>query len=164
MKKLILLFVLFLSTQMLKAQQADMVLTGGNIITLKNKGARAEALAIKDGKILAVGTNAEVLKFKGKTTRVVPLKGQTVIPGFNDVHQHPAPVYEFKELYAVLKLDTVSSMKNLDQPVLKRKAAITPKGMLNRGVGYNETKLGGQPIRDSLDKAIHPASYIRSAM
>jgi predicted amidohydrolase YtcJ len=152
MKKLILLFVLFLSTQMLKAQQADMVLTGGNIITLKNKGARAEALAIKDGKILAVGTNAEVLKFKGKTTRVVPLKGQTVIPGFNDVHQHPAPVYEFKELYAVLKLDTVSSMKNLIS-LLKRKAAITPKGMLIQGVGYNETKLGGQPIRDSLDKA-----------
>lgn len=80
-----------------------------------------------------------------------------MVPGFNDVHQHPAPIYLFKQPYAVLKLDTVSSMKSLIA-LLRRKADITPKGMLISGVGYNETKLGGQPIRDSLDKAssTHP--------
>jgi len=82
----------------------------------------------------------------------VDLDGKTVVPGFNDVHMHPAPIYTFDKPWAVLKLDTVTSMKNLIA-LLKAKAAITPKGVLIRGVGYNETKLGGQPIRDSLDKA-----------
>lgn len=97
--------------------------------------------------------------FIGKTTKVIDLKGKTVLPCFNDFHQHPAPVYTFDKPYAVLELDTVSSMKNLIV-LLKKKAAITPKIMLIRGVGYNETKLGGELIRDSLDKALtdHPIS------
>ena len=152
MKKLITLSFLLIFGVAAQAQQADLVLTGGNIITLKEKGHRAQAVAIKDGHILAIGSNADVLKYAGKATRKIELNGKTVIPGFNDVHQHPAPVYPFSAPYSVLKLDTVSSMKNL-LALLRRKAAITPKGMLIRGVGYNETKLGGQPIRDSLDKA-----------
>lgn len=157
MKKLIALSLLLLAGLAVNAQQADLVLTGGNIITLKQKGDRASAVAIKDGKILAIGSDKQIAKYTGKTTRVIALHGKTVMPGFNDVHQHPAPVYTFDKPYAVLKLDTVSSMKNLIS-LLKRKAAITPKGMLIQGVGYNETKLGGQPIRDSLDKAssVHP--------
>ncbi|NHA02353.1 amidohydrolase [Mucilaginibacter sp. HC2] len=136
----------------LKAQQADLVLLNGKVITLQHKGDRSQAVAIKGGNIIAVGTNAAIKKYIGTHTQTVQLNGQTVIPGFNDVHQHPAPVYAFEEPYATLELDTVSSMKNLIS-LLKRKAAITPKGMLIRGVGYNETQLGGQPIRDSLDKA-----------
>jgi len=132
--------------------KADLVLTNGNIVTLKVKGDRARGLAISAGKIIAVGSNDDIRKFVGPGTKVIDLHGKTVLPGFNDVHQHPAPVYTFDKPYAVLELDTVSSMKNLIA-LLKRKAAITPKGMLIRGVGYNETKLGGQPIRDSLDKA-----------
>ena len=152
MKKLTLILLLLIAANILSAQQADIVLTNGNIITLKNKGDRAEAIAIKGSTILAVGSNQDIKKYTGQDTKVIDLKGQTVIPGFNDVHQHPAPVYSFEEPYATLELDTVSSMKNLIA-LLKRKAAITPKGMMIRGVGYNETKLGGQPIRDSLDKA-----------
>lgn len=152
MKKIVFFPLLLLLIKTVAAQQADLVLTGGNVITLKQKGDRAEGIAIKDGKILAVGSDLQVSKYIGKGTRVVALKGKTVVPGFNDVHQHPAPVYTFEKQYAVLKLDTVSSMKNLIG-LLKRKAAILPKGMLIQGVGYNETKLGGQPIRDSLDMA-----------
>jgi len=144
------LFILVFTN--IHAQDADLVLTNGNIVTLKLKGDRAQALAIKGGKIIAVGGNMEIEKFISANTKVIDLKGKTVVPGFNDVHQHPAPVYTFEKPYAVLKLDTVTSMKNLIA-LLKKKAEITPKGMLIRGVGYNETKLGGQPIRDSLDKA-----------
>src|SRR6201996_6181351 len=144
-------FLVLLCTN-IYAQDADLVLKNGNIITLKNKGDRAQALAIKDEKIISVGSNDDISKFIGANTKVIDLKGKTVVPGFNDVHQHPAPIYTFEKPYSVLKLDTVTSMKNLIV-LLKRKAAITPKGVLIRGVGYNETKLGGQPIRDSLDKA-----------
>ncbi|HEY2582594.1 MAG TPA: amidohydrolase [Mucilaginibacter sp.] len=153
MKKLTLLFLLlFIVANGLFAQQADLVLTNGNVITLKQKGDRAQAIAMQNNTILAVGSNQDIKKYIGQNTKVIDLKGKTVTPGFNDVHQHPAPVYAFEELYAALELDTVSSMKNLIA-LLKRKAAIMPKGMMIRGVGYNETKLGGQPIRDSLDKA-----------
>jgi len=157
MKWIFLAVIIFLQLPSSYAQQADLVLTNGNIVTLKVKGDRAQALAVKGDKIIAVGSNATIGKFIGKGTKIINLKGKTVLPGFNDVHQHPAPLYTFEKPYAVLKLDTVTSMKNLIT-LLKKKAAITPKGMLIRGVGYNETKLGGQPIRDSLDKAstYHP--------
>jgi len=151
-KALIAAIFLFIAPACLFAQQADLVLHNGNIITIKNKGDRAQAIAIKGHTILAVGSNDEVKKYIGTNTKMIDLAGRTVIPGFNDVHQHPAPIYPFEAVYATVELDTVSSMKNLIA-LLKRKAAITPKGMLIRGVGYNETKLGGQPIRDSLDKA-----------
>jgi predicted amidohydrolase YtcJ len=138
-------------------QSADLVLWKGNIITLQSNGHRAEALAIQGDRIIATCTNAEVEKFITVKTKVIDLKGRTVIPGFNDVHQHPYPIYDWDKPYANLRLDTVSSMKNLIA-LIKRKAAITPKGMLIKGVGYNELKLGGQPIRDSLDLATtdHP--------
>jgi len=152
LKKITIFLFLLIPAAGLFAQQADLVLSGGNIITLKQKGDRAQAIAIKDGLVLATGSSDDIKKYIGQNTKVIQLNGQTVIPGFNDVHQHPAPVYAFEEPYATLELDTVSSMKNLIS-LLKRKAAITPKGLMIRGVGYNETKLGGQPIRDSLDKA-----------
>jgi predicted amidohydrolase YtcJ len=157
--KYLSLFIAVLFCTNVFAQKADLVLMKGNIVTLKVKGDRAHAIAIKGEKIIAVGSDKYIKTFIGKTTKVVNLNGKTVVPGFNDVHQHPAPIYTFDKPYAVLKLDTVSSMKNLIA-LLKKKAAITPKGMLIRGVGYNETKLGGEPIRDSLDKASteHPIS------
>lgn len=138
-------------------QQADLVLENGKIITLAKVGDRAEAVAIKDNLIIATGTNESIQKFITTSTKVIDLHGKTVLPGFNDVHQHPAPVYDWDKPYASLRLDTVSSMRSLIN-LLKRKAAITPKGMMITGVAYNEVKLGGQPIRDSLDKATtdHP--------
>jgi predicted amidohydrolase YtcJ len=152
LKIIVLAMALLIAPFCLLAQDADLVLTNGNIITIKQKGDRAQAIAIKDHNILAVGSNAAIKKYIGAGTKVIDLKGRTVTPGFNDVHQHPEAVYPFEAPYATLELDTVSSMKSLIA-LLKRKAAITPKGMLIRGVGYNETRLGGQPIRDSLDKA-----------
>jgi len=151
-KRIAIALLLLATHACLFAQQADLVLNNGNIITIKQKGDRAQAIAIKGNTIVAVGSNEEIKKYIGRSTRVIDLKGRTVTPGFNDPHQHPAPIYSFEAPYAELELDTVSSMKNLIA-LLKRKAAITPKGMLIRGVGYNETHLGGQPIRDSLDKA-----------
>lgn len=154
--KRILLFFAACSVQFCFAQKADLILTNGNIITMNN-GSRCEAIAVKDGNILDAGTDTDLKALIGPQTRIIDLNKKTVIPGFNDVHQHPFPVYGWEKLYATLRLDTVASMKSLIA-LLKRKAAVTPKGMLIRGVGYNELKLGGQPIRDSLDLATteHP--------
>ncbi len=67
---------------------ADLAILNANIITLDTKNPRAKALAIKDGKIVAVGSNQEVHKFISNRTRVVDVKGNTVIPGFVDCHVH----------------------------------------------------------------------------
>ncbi|HEV2478836.1 MAG TPA: amidohydrolase family protein, partial [Puia sp.] len=145
------LFLVLFCTPVL-AQKAEFVLVNANVITLRSAGDRASAVAVGGGTILAVGDRAAVAGFIGPGTKVLDLHGETVVPGFNDVHQHPAPVYLWDKPYAVLELDTVTSMTNLIA-LLKRKAAVTPKGMIIRGTAYNEYKLGAQPTREFLDKA-----------
>lgn len=146
-------FLLLLSFRVpAQTTPADVVLINGNIITLRASGDRAQALAIAGTMILAVGDARSVQPYIGPATKVIDLKGQTVVPGFNDVHQHPAPVYAWDRPYAQLELDTVSSMASLIA-LLRQKVAVTPKGMLIRGHGYNELRLGHQPTRDFLDQA-----------
>ena len=70
------------------AQAPDTVLVNGKIATLDAKGSFAEALAIRDGRIVAVGPSAKVKPLVAKTTRVIDLKGRTVIPGLIDSHMH----------------------------------------------------------------------------
>ncbi len=71
---------------------ADTIYTGGNIITVNDAAPSAEALAVKDGKILAVGAKADVLETKGNATKLVDLGGKTLIPGFVDAHGHLSQV------------------------------------------------------------------------
>lgn len=70
------------------ADPADAIYHGGDIVTIDDKNPTAEALAVKGGKIAAVGTKADVLKLKGDTTKLIDLKGKTLLPGFLDGHSH----------------------------------------------------------------------------
>src|SRR5688572_10923626 len=67
---------------------ADFVFKNGNVYTADNKTPQAEAIAVKADRIVFVGSNAEAQKYVGPNTRVVDLKGNTVLPGFTDSHQH----------------------------------------------------------------------------
>ncbi|WP_407332869.1 amidohydrolase [Enterovibrio sp. 27052020O] len=67
---------------------ADTIYHNAQVITVNDKQPDASAVAILDGKILAVGNNEEVLKLADKRTKVVDLKGITMIPGFIDAHGH----------------------------------------------------------------------------
>ena len=71
---------------------AEYIYINGNIITINDLQPSAEALAIKDGIILAVGDNEEVLASQGSTTEIIDLEGVTVVPGFIDAHSHFAGV------------------------------------------------------------------------
>jgi len=129
MKKYLFCISLFCLSVKAICQKADIVLLNGNVITIKKNGDRAEAVAIKANKIIAVGTNNAINQMIGSKTTIINLHGMTVMPGFNDVHQHPAPVYAWDKPYASVGLDTVSSMGSLIE-LLKRKAAITLKECL----------------------------------
>ena len=70
------------------ALQADLVLMNGKIVTVDAEDSLAEAVAVRDNKILAVGGNEEVMETAGARTRMVDLRGRTVVPGLTDVHLH----------------------------------------------------------------------------
>ena len=70
------------------AQAADTILVDGKIVTVDRQGSTRNALAIRDGRIAAVGTDAEIRRLAGPRTRVIDVQGRTVIPGLIDSHMH----------------------------------------------------------------------------
>ena len=67
----------------------EMILHNGKIVTMNDGATIAQALAVRQGKFLAVGTNAEILRLAGPKTVRIDLRGRTVLPGFIDTHSHP---------------------------------------------------------------------------
>lgn len=67
---------------------ADLILFNGQFHTVDREKPRASAVAISQGRFVAVGTDAEAMALRGSGTQVIDLKGRTVIPGLNDSHLH----------------------------------------------------------------------------
>ncbi len=67
---------------------ADTVLTGGAVYTVDAARSWAQAVAVRDGRVCAVGPDAEVAPWIGPRTRVIPLRGRLLVPGFQDAHVH----------------------------------------------------------------------------
>jgi hypothetical protein len=82
------LAVALASASVARAQPPDLVLLDGKVVTVDARRSLREALAIRDGKISAVGTSVEIRALAGPDTRVVALGGRTVIPGLIDSHLH----------------------------------------------------------------------------
>jgi predicted amidohydrolase YtcJ len=78
---------------------ADLILLNGKLVTVDKNFTIAEAVAIKKDKIIAVGSNKEIRKLANRETKIIDLKGKTVIPGLIDAHAHPesASVSELDE-------------------------------------------------------------------
>lgn len=78
----------FLACQQVQKEYADTILINGNIYTVDEKMPHAEALAIREGLILAVGSNADILKLKDEKTEVIDLQGAFTMPGLIEGHGH----------------------------------------------------------------------------
>jgi len=87
-----LIAVVIAATMLLAApawsQSPDTVLINGKFVTVDERSPTREALAIRDGRIVALGTTAEIRKLAGAKSKVIDLKGHTVIPGLIDSHMH----------------------------------------------------------------------------
>ena len=83
-----LLIAILANGSLVGAAPADRILRGGPIVTVCESLPTAEAVAIADGRILAVGTEADVMRHKGDATVVTDLGGKTLVPGFVDGHSH----------------------------------------------------------------------------
>ena len=70
------------------ATPADLIVTNGKIATLNRARPSASAVAIKDGRFVAVGSDSDVAAFRGPATKLVDARGRTVVPGLNDSHTH----------------------------------------------------------------------------
>lgn len=83
--------VLLLANVTVRAQQqsfADLVIVHGHVWTVDREHPRAEAIAIHDGRIVAVGTDADIARWIGPSTRTIDAQGKSVLPGFIDAHVH----------------------------------------------------------------------------
>jgi predicted amidohydrolase YtcJ len=136
------LLVSLLSARILSAQDltADLVLIHGHILTVDANDSVAQAIAVRHGVIVKVGTDAEVLHFAGNApgTRVIDLHGRTATPGLIDTHAHIADG-GVKELYGI-KLSDAASIPQIVTRV-KTKVAIVKPGEWITGSGWDEGKL-----------------------
>ena len=132
------------------AEPADTVFINGNIYTVNERHPRAEAIAVKAGRIIFVGLNKDAKSYQGKDTRVVDLKGNTVVPGLTDSHYHLSGVGA-REI--TLNLEGVSSLEDFLARVKERVDRAKP-GEWVTGRGWIEThwKPSVFPTRWDLDK------------
>ena len=121
----------------------------------------AQAIAVKDGRILAVGTNEEIKKLHGKSTKTVDLGGHFVMPGFNDAHTHLAEAGREKMNVDLVGVQSLDEMK---ARIAARVKSAAP-GEWIVGGGWDHTKWPGQqlPTREDIDSvtAGHPAYFDR---
>src|SRR5262245_40210055 len=148
---LLLVIVLLLGVMPLPQRTAaDIVFKNGNVYTVDAKQPRAQAIAVSKDRIVFVGSNADAQKFVGAQTRVVDLKGSTVLPGFADAHQHLTGV-GMREM--TLNLEGTTSLEDLLAKVKARVDQAKP-GEWVTGRGWIETHWQPPvfPTRWDLDK------------
>ena len=120
---------------------ADLVLTNGKVITVDDAVPEAQALAVKDGRILAVGSSQEMEAYVGSSTQVVDLAGRTAIPGFIEGHGHYTSLGETK-----LTLDLTGATTWDDIVALVGEAAATAEpGAWIVGWGWHQEKWNPAP-------------------
>jgi predicted amidohydrolase YtcJ len=144
---------------MLMAQDADLIITNARVATVDKNFTITEAMAIKDGKILATGSTEMVLKHKGSKTTIRDLAGKLVLPGLIDSHVHPmgAAMHEFD--HPIPHFETIQDV--LDY--IKARAKVLPKGewIVLRQVFITRLKEQRYPTKAEMDAAApeHPVLY-----
>jgi predicted amidohydrolase YtcJ len=141
------------------AAAADLIVHNGKLVTVDAKFSIAEAVAVKDGKIVAAGTGAEILKRKGPKTRLIDAKGKTVLPGLYDSHTHPTGAAGSEIGEPVPNLPSIPEV----QDYIRKKAATLPKGqwIILRYAFPTRLKEARFPTKAELDAAApdHPVLY-----
>ncbi|WP_378941187.1 amidohydrolase [Mesorhizobium sp. ANAO-SY3R2] len=143
--------------------EADLILHNGRIWRGREEGI-GEALAVWQGKVLATGSNADILGLKGPSTEVIDLEGCFASPGLIDNHLHliaTGIAMGFVDATPAAAPTLAALMERISE-----RAATTPEGTWVRGRGYDQVKLdtGRHPTREDLDRAApdHPVLLTRA--
>jgi len=144
--------------------RADLIFTGGRVHTVNPNNDIAEAVAVAEGRVLAVGSNADIQALAGAETQRVDLRGRSLLPGFTDAHGHFAGVGA-AESAIDCKAPGMQSITALQEAVRQR-SATQPPGTWIRGRGYDQSRLAERrhPNRDDWDAVApaHPVIFTRT--
>jgi len=154
------------------AEPADTILLNGKIATVNDRFAIVQAVAIRGRRIVAVGSNADVLEHQGRATKMLDLKKRTVIPGLIDNHSHWIRAAEHDEL----RLDGVTSRKAALALLAERVRTTRPGEWIVTIGGWSEEQFTDDPRGfplEELDRiapdhpvvlqAIYNQSYLNTA-
>ncbi len=147
--------LLLLAATGARGQTADLVITGARIYTPQKE---ASAIAVKDGRILAVG--GDVSGYVGRATRRIDARGATIIPGLIDSHVHMESLGDSLEFLDLRNVRSVAEIAEL----VRREAARLPAGEWIRGRSWDQTHWGGRfPTAQELAAAApnHPVYLTR---
>ena len=140
-------------------QRPELILHNGHILTMDGRQPQAEAMAIAGERILAVGSDVDILDFAGAGTKKVDLGGKTVVPGFIDGHCHPAYSGRRHLRFIDCDLRSIAAI----QDAVRERAAKTPPGEWVAGFKYDDTKTAEKRFitREDLDAAApdHPGVH-----
>ena len=117
----------------------DTVFLGGNVLTMAPRNSRVGALAVKDGKIAAVGASTEIAKLVSEGTRSVSLAGRTLLPGFIDPHNHFS-INVLEPVAVDCSVPPLASIAGILE-TLSAAASSTPPGRWIRGWGLRTALL-----------------------
>ena len=146
------IFLVFYSALRATAEpeSAQTVFIHGNIYTMNERQPRAEAIAVRGGRIVFAGSNADAKKYQSAETKTVDLAGKTVVPGLTDSHCH---IFGIGEREMTLNLEGTDTLEAFLAKV-KERVAKTGRGKWITGRGWIETfwKPPQFPTRQDLDK------------
>lgn len=152
---------MILVAQRQPAVNADLVVTNARVYTADEARPLAEAFAVKDGRVMFVGSRQEAEALKGASTRVIDAGGKTVIPGMVDAHAH------FAGLAQTLRSVDLVGTRSYDEVVARvvERARTTPKGTWIQGRGWDQNAWGDTrfPTHEKLSAAVpdHPVVLTR---
>jgi len=137
----------------------DLIIINGKVITVDRNFSIAQAVAVKDGKIVAVGTNNEIKTLAGKRIKTLDLKGKTMLPGINDTHCHISDwALSRPPLMLDVRFPIVKSIADIVRMVAEKAGKVKPgEWILGEGwdEGYLEECLADpnrKPSKGDLDK------------
>ncbi|MEX0753591.1 MAG: amidohydrolase family protein [Actinomycetota bacterium] len=128
---------------------ADLAIIGGDVRTIDRAGTRASAVAIRDGRIVAVGSDEDVRAVSDPSTELIDARGRTVLPGFQDAHIH-APSAGLDRLR--IDLLTAHSIDEYEERVLAYAARNLDREWILGGGWVSEHFPGGWPTAELLDR------------
>lgn len=141
---------------------ADLILTNGKVysVTMDDRIIRAEAVAVKDGKIIEIGSSDDIGKLADDSTEIIDCRGNTILPGLCDSHCHPsiaATSMKSADLFGVYREEGQSADEVIDilTDKLREYVEAHPKDKVIRGTGWifqNFNPAERMPTRHDLDK------------
>jgi len=132
--------------------EPEVILLNGDIVSVDAKWSRHRAMAIRGGRIVALGSDDEIAPMKGANTQVIDLSGRQVIPGIIDLHFHMLRAYQRSVEMLKLSPDDTPTCRDVIA-LVEARAKTAPAGTWIEGWGLDDLRIDRLPTRAELDRA-----------